>query len=65
MNYRELGKSGIAVSEISFGCWTMGGPSWIKGQPVGWGIGITLAASAVLTLGLGVFAEPLLQLAAF
>jgi NADH-quinone oxidoreductase subunit N len=35
------------------------------GQPVGWGIGITLAASAVLTLGLGVFAEPLLQLAAF
>jgi len=36
MNYRELGRSGVRVSEVSFGCWTMGGPNWSKGQPIGW-----------------------------
>ncbi len=27
MNYRELGKTGIKVSEIGFGAWGIGGPS--------------------------------------
>ena len=37
MNYRKIGKTGVEVSEISFGCWTMGGPNWAKGSPIGWG----------------------------
>ena len=36
MNYRELGRSGVKVSEVSFGCWTMGGLNWVNGQPNGW-----------------------------
>ncbi len=36
MNYRELGTSGVKVSEISFGCWTMGGLNWVNGNPNGW-----------------------------
>lgn len=38
MRYRELGRSGIKVSEIGFGCWTMGGPNWSSatGQAIGW-----------------------------
>ena len=36
MNYRELGNSGVKVSEISFGCWTMGGLNWVNGTPNGW-----------------------------
>lgn len=36
MNQRELGKSGVMVSEISFGCWTMGGLNWVNGTPNGW-----------------------------
>lgn len=36
MKYRELGKSGVKVSEISFGCWTMGGLNWVNGTPNGW-----------------------------
>ncbi|MFH1069854.1 MAG: aldo/keto reductase, partial [Candidatus Glassbacteria bacterium] len=34
---RRLGRTGLAVSEISLGCWTLGGPNWNDGQPVGWG----------------------------
>jgi len=36
MNYRKLGKSGIKISEISLGCWTMGGLNWVNGNPNGW-----------------------------
>jgi myo-inositol catabolism protein IolS len=36
MNLREIGRSGIKVSEISFGCWTMGGLNWVNGVPNGW-----------------------------
>ena len=36
MQYRTLGKSDVSVSEISLGCWTMGGLSWIEGRPNGW-----------------------------
>src|SRR5436190_8145297 len=36
MQYRELGRTGVKVSEISFGCWTMGGLNWVNGTPNGW-----------------------------
>jgi aryl-alcohol dehydrogenase-like predicted oxidoreductase len=36
MNYRILGKSSLRVSEISLGCWSIGGPSWRNGNSVGW-----------------------------
>lgn len=38
MRYRPLGRTGIKVSEIGFGCWTMGGPNFSpsNGQPIGW-----------------------------
>jgi len=36
MNYRQLGQSGVKVSEISFGCSTMGGLNWIDGTANGW-----------------------------
>ena len=38
MRYRTLGKSGVKVSEISFGCWTMGGLNWVDGQANGWAV---------------------------
>ncbi len=36
MKYRKLGSSGVEVSEISFGCWTMGGLNWVNGNANGW-----------------------------
>ena len=36
MQLRKLGTSDIKVSEISFGCWTMGGLNWVNGTPNGW-----------------------------
>src|ERR1700760_4040625 len=36
MNYRKIGTSDVKVSEISFGCWTMGGLNFVNGQPNGW-----------------------------
>ena len=36
MKYRKIGKSNIEISEISLGCWTMGGLNWVDGQPNGW-----------------------------
>lgn len=36
MKYRRLGTSDIEVSEISLGCWTMGGLNWVDGRPNGW-----------------------------
>ncbi len=36
MNYHPLGSTDVKVSEISFGCWTMGGLNWVNGTPNGW-----------------------------
>ena len=36
MKYRKLGRTNLEVSEISFGCWTMGGLNWVNGIPNGW-----------------------------
>ena len=38
MHYRPVGRTNISVSEIGFGCWTMGGPNWStqNGAPIGW-----------------------------
>lgn len=38
MRYRPIGKTNIKVSEIGFGCWTMGGPNWSpsNGVAIGW-----------------------------
>ncbi len=38
MELRPVGTTGIKVSVIGFGCWTMGGPNWsvANGQPIGW-----------------------------
>jgi aryl-alcohol dehydrogenase-like predicted oxidoreductase len=34
---RVLGRSGIEVSDIGFGCWAIGGPVTLNGEPDGWG----------------------------
>ncbi|MBV9790826.1 MAG: aldo/keto reductase, partial [Chloroflexi bacterium] len=34
---RTLGRSGIDVSAMGFGCWAIGGPFLLDGKPDGWG----------------------------
>ena len=37
MMRRVLGKSGIEVSALGFGCWAIGGPAWRDGGTIRWG----------------------------
>ena len=37
MEYRQLGRTGIQVSEIGFGAWAIGGATEAGGVPLGWG----------------------------
>lgn len=34
---RMIGRSGIKVSDVGFGCWAIGGPMSGGSQPIGWG----------------------------
>ena len=38
MRYRTIPNTDIKLSEIGFGCWTMGGPNWSQhsGEQIGW-----------------------------
>jgi len=36
MKYRKIGTTDLEVSEVSLGCWTMGGLNWVNGTPNGW-----------------------------
>jgi aryl-alcohol dehydrogenase-like predicted oxidoreductase len=36
MRYRAIGQTDLSVSEVSLGCWTLGGRSWSDGRPTGW-----------------------------
>jgi myo-inositol catabolism protein IolS len=59
MEYRRLGQSDVLVSEISLGCWTMGGLSWCEGEPTGWATvdegEITAAVKRALDAGVNHF----------
>ena len=35
MRYRQLGQTGLEVSEIGFGCWGLGG--YVEGAPLAYG----------------------------
>ncbi len=32
MNYRELGRTGLKISEVGYGAWGIGGTMWIGAQ---------------------------------
>ena len=49
---RSLGRSGIEVSDIGFGCWAIGGPVTLNGRPDGWGEVDDDASVAALRRGL-------------
>jgi aryl-alcohol dehydrogenase-like predicted oxidoreductase len=36
MEPRTLGSSGVQVSAMGMGCWAIGGPWLMRGQPAGW-----------------------------
>lgn len=36
MEYRRIGSTEVEVSEVSLGCWTLGGLNWVNGSPNGW-----------------------------
>ncbi|MBN2755327.1 MAG: aldo/keto reductase [Candidatus Goldbacteria bacterium] len=36
MKYRKINSTGIEVSEVSLGCWTIGGKSWDNGRSTGY-----------------------------
>ena len=44
MKFRELGKTGIQISEVGLGCWPIGGASFRGGSPTGWS-GVDVMAS--------------------
>ncbi len=44
MKLRELGKTGIQISEVGLGCWPIGGASFRGGSPTGWS-GVDVMAS--------------------
>ena len=37
MKFRQLGKTGISVSEVGFGAWAVGGAAKAGGMEIGWG----------------------------
>ena len=59
MRYRRLAQSTIEVSEISLGCWALGGLSWVNGKANGWApvdeAAITKAIKLALDAGVNHF----------
>ena len=59
MQYRTLGNSDVKVSEISLGCWTLGGLNWVDGVPNGWAdvdeVEVIAAVHAALDAGVNHF----------
>ena len=52
MEYRKIGSSDVSVSEISLGCWTMGGLNWVNGNANGWAnVEITAAVKKAVDAG--------------
>src|SRR5690348_6780589 len=62
MSTRVLGRSGIKVSAIGFGCWAIGGPFTMDGKPDGWGeVDDRESAAAIrraLDLGVAIWLQP-------